>query len=88
MSFLVEMIGVKNRAYCSVLAEIAKTCVLLGLVKYFKKMRGNPLVYEETFAWEIVSLHFFSAHRHPNLHTTFGKFCQDWTPTAPITQSI
>ena len=40
---VVEMIGVKNRAYCSLLAEIAKTCVLLGLVKYFKKMRGNGL---------------------------------------------
>ncbi len=26
---IVEMIGVKNRAYCSVLAEIAKTCMLL-----------------------------------------------------------
>ncbi len=25
---IVEMIDVKNRAYCSVLAEIAKTCVL------------------------------------------------------------
>ena len=33
-----EMIGVKNRAYCSVPAEIAKICVLLGLVKYLKIM--------------------------------------------------
>ncbi len=33
VSLVVEMIGVKNRAYCSVLGEIAKTCVLLGLVK-------------------------------------------------------
>ena len=38
------------------------------------------------FHWEIVSSHFFVAHRHPNLRTTFGKFCQDWMSTAPITQ--
>ncbi len=42
-SQIVGMIGVKNRAHRSVLAEIAKTCGLLGLVKYFKKMRGNGL---------------------------------------------
>ncbi len=28
----------ENRVYCSVLAEIAKSSVLLGLVKYFKIM--------------------------------------------------
>ncbi len=33
----------QNRADCSVLAEIAKTCVLLRLVKYFRKIRGNGL---------------------------------------------
>ena len=46
------MIGVKNRPYCSVLAEITKTCVLLGLVKYFKKMRGNRLPRSVCFASE------------------------------------
>ncbi len=78
---LVEMIGVKNIAYCSVLAENAKTW-------------AAPLAaWAALVAWEALAAISGSwlcmiFHRHRNVHTNFGKFCEDWTPTAPITQSI
>ncbi len=84
----VQRIGVKNRAYCSLLAGSAKTCVVLGWVIWFKKLR-------ETNCRGLVSKHrkicFLALFHIPlvyNFITQFEISCQNWTPMSPIRCTI